>query len=239
MTESIQILGLFVLGSVLGVLVNLIVLRLPPALGAQWEAEALEVLGLDPQSVVTAIPGQTRLGTMRQVTTVLLTGVLAAWAGVHFGLGLKLFFPLLLGCGLLTLSLIDHDHQLLPDVLVYPLLWVGLIVNSFDLFTGLHDAVWGVVIGYTLLWLVRRSFRLVIGHHGVGLGDVKLLALLGAWGGWQILPGTVVISTMLAATIGIVLILCGKIERTTPLSFGPYLAVAGWCNLLFMKDWIY
>jgi leader peptidase (prepilin peptidase)/N-methyltransferase len=139
--------------------------------------------------------------------------------------------------GLLTLSLIDLEHQLLPDVLVLPLLWLGLIVNSVELFTSLTSAVWGAVGGYLVLWLLRGVSKLFSDTEGMGQGDLKLLAMLGAWGGWQILPGVLLMSTLAATVVFGVGMMSGKIDRKSPQPFGPFLAGAGWLALMYTPDW--
>ena len=140
---------------------------------------------------------------------------------------------LLLTWGLLAMSLIDIDHQLLPDSLVLPLLWLGLIVNSGDLFVSLVDALWGAIAGYLSLWTVYRLFKLVTGKEGMGYGDFKLLAMIGAWGGWQVLPLTILLSSLVGAVLGSVLLRVRGAAHGTPIPFGPYLAIAGWIALLW------
>ncbi|WP_369989692.1 A24 family peptidase [Pseudomonas xanthosomatis] len=159
-----------------------------------------------------------------------LLSLLVAW---HFGPGLAALLVMLLTWGLLALSLIDADHQLLPDVLVLPLLWLGLLVNAFGLLVPLSDALWGAVAGYLSLWSVYWVFRLLTGKEGMGFGDFKLLAMLGAWGGWQILPVTLMGASVAGALIGLVLLRLQRAQRGTPLPFGPYLAIAGWIALLW------
>ncbi|MFK3774795.1 prepilin peptidase [Pseudomonas sp. NPDC089406] len=159
-----------------------------------------------------------------------LLSLLVAW---HFGPGLAALLVMLLTWGLLALSLIDADHQLLPDVLVLPLLWLGLVVNAFSLLVPLSDALWGAVAGYLSLWSVYWVFRLLTGKEGMGFGDFKLLAMLGAWGGWQILPVTLMGASIAGALIGLVLLRLQRAQRGTPLPFGPYLAIAGWIALLW------
>src|SRR5690606_25145007 len=139
---------------------------------------------------------------------------------------------LLLTWGLLAMSLIDCDHQLLPDALVLPLLWLGLIVNNFGLFTSLEDALWGAVAGYLSLWSVYWLFKLLTGKEGMGYGDFKLLAMLGAWGGWQILPLTILLSSLVGAILGVIMLRLRKAATGTPIPFGPYLAIAGWAALI-------
>ncbi|MCM2332232.1 MAG: A24 family peptidase, partial [Pseudomonas sagittaria] len=140
---------------------------------------------------------------------------------------------LLLSWGLLAMSLIDADHQLLPDVLVLPLLWLGLIVNQSGLFASPSDAFWGAVAGYLSLWSVYWLFKLVTGKEGMGYGDFKLLAMLGAWGGWQILPLTILLSSVVGAVLGLIILRLRSAASGTPLPFGPYLAIAGWIALLW------
>ena len=169
----------------------------------------------------------------RYPLTELACGVLSAFVAWHFGFGWQACMVLILSWGLLAMSLIDAEHQLLPDVLVLPLIWLGLIVNSFGLFVSLHDAFWGAVAGYMALWTVFWLFKLITGKDGIGYGDFKLLAMLGAWGGWQILPLTILLSSLLGAIIGVVVLRLRDAKTSTPLPFGPYLAIAGWIALLW------
>ena len=163
----------------------------------------------------------------------LACGLLSAFIAWHFGFGWQAAAMLVLAWGLLAMSLIDADHQLLPDALVLPLLWLGLIVNTFGLFTNLHDALWGAVAGYMSLWLVFWLFKLVTGKEGMGYGDFKLLAMLGAWGGWQILPLTILLSSLVGAVLGLIMLRLRNATTSTPIPFGPYLAIAGWIALLW------
>jgi len=163
----------------------------------------------------------------------LACGVLSAFIAWHFGFGWQAAAMLVLSWGLLAMSLIDADHQLLPDALVLPLLWLGLVVNAFGLFTSLGDALWGAVAGYLSLWSVFWLFKLVTGKEGMGYGDFKLLALLGAWGGWQILPLTILLSSLVGAILGVIMLRIRNVQTSTPIPFGPYLAIAGWIALLW------
>lgn len=163
----------------------------------------------------------------------LLCGVLSGVVAWHFDFSWQAGTMLLLTWGLLAMSMIDIDHQLLPDSLVLPLLWLGLIVNSFGLFASLEDALWGAVVGYLALWSVYWLFKLVTGKEGMGYGDFKLLAMLGAWGGWQVLPLTILLSSVVGAVLGTVMLRMQKAESGTPIPFGPYLAIAGWIALLW------
>lgn len=169
----------------------------------------------------------------RYPLTELACGLLSAFIAWHLGFGWPACALIVLTWGLLAMSLIDSEHQLLPDVLVLPLLWLGLIVNSFGLFVPLHDALWGAVAGYMALWSVFWLFKLITGKDGIGHGDFKLLALLGAWGGWQILPLTILLSSLVGALLGVIVLRLRKAQTSTPIPFGPYLAIAGWIALLW------
>ena len=169
----------------------------------------------------------------RYPLTELACGLISAVVAWHFGFGWQAGAVMLLSWGLLAMSLIDVDHQLLPDVLVLPLLWLGLMLNSVELLVPLPDALWGAVIGYMSLWTVFWLFKLATGKDGMGYGDFKLLALLGAWGGWQILPMTLLISSLVGVCGGLILLRRSKIQAATPMPFGPYLAIAGWIAVLW------
>ncbi len=167
----------------------------------------------------------------------LACGLLSGYVAWHFGFTWQAGAMLVLTWGLLAMSMIDIDHQLLPDSLVLPLLWLGLILNSFGLFVSLESALWGAVAGYLSLWSVYWLFKLVTGKEGMGYGDFKLLAMLGAWGGWQVLPLTILLSSVVGAVLGTILLRVQRAESSTPIPFGPYLAIAGWIALLW-GDWI-
>lgn len=171
--------------------------------------------------------------SMRYPLVELTCGLLSAYVAWHFGFNWQAGTMLLLTWGLLAMSLIDADHQLLPDVLVLPLLWLGLILNYFGLFTSLENALWGAIAGYLSLWSVYWLFKLVTGKEGMGYGDFKLLAMLGAWGGWQILPLTILLSSLVGAVLGVIMLRLRNAQTSTPIPFGPYLAIAGWIALLW------
>ncbi len=163
----------------------------------------------------------------------LACGLLSGYVAWHFGFTWEAGAMLLLTWGLVAMSMIDIDHQLLPDSLVLPLLWLGLILNNFGLFVSLESALWGAVAGYLSLWSVYWLFKLVTGKEGMGYGDFKLLAMLGAWGGWQVLPLTILLSSVVGAVLGTILLRVRRAESSTPIPFGPYLAIAGWIALLW------
>lgn len=163
----------------------------------------------------------------RYPTIEFVTGLLSCLVIWHFGFSWQGGVMLLLTWALITLTMIDFDHQLLPDNITLPLLWIGLIANSFGLFCSLPEALWGAVFGYLSLWSVYWLFKLVTGKEGMGYGDFKLLAVLGAWFGWQMLPLIILLSSLVGAIIGIFLLVLKNKGKSIPIPFGPYLAAAG------------
>lgn len=157
----------------------------------------------------------------------LLSGLLTAAVAWRFGYGMACLAAMVFVWCLIALTFIDWDTQLLPDSLTLPLLWLGLLLNLNQLFATLSDAVLGAMLGYLLLWGVYWLFKLTTGKEGMGYGDFKLLAALGAWFGWQLLPLIIMLSSVVGALVGIVLIVAFKQGRSTPIPFGPYLAGAG------------
>ncbi len=156
-----------------------------------------------------------------------ISGILCGFAAWHFGFGLAAVGALLFIWALLALTAIDFDTQLLPDDITLPLLWAGLLFNLFGVFANLPSAVLGAVIGYLALWIVYWLFKLTTGKEGMGYGDFKLLAALGAWLGWQMLPLIILLSSLVGAVVGITLIVALKHGRNIPIPFGPYLAGGG------------
>lgn len=165
----------------------------------------------------------------------LLTGILSGALVWHFGSGLAGLATLLFAWLLIAMTFIDADTQLLPDDLTLPLLWVGLLVNLNGTFVPLSDAVIGAAAGYLSLWSVYWLFKLTTGKEGMGYGDFKLLAALGAWLGWKMLPVIILLSSVVGAVVGISLILFARRGRNNPIPFGPYLAAAGMIALLYGK----
>lgn len=164
-----------------------------------------------------------------------MTGLLSGLVAWHFGFGIAGLSALILLWGMIALTFIDADTQLLPDSITLPLLWLGLIVNSDSTFTDLRSAVLGAVFGYLALWSVYWLFKLATKKEGMGYGDFKLLAAIGAWLGWQVLPLVILLSSVVGAVIGIALIVLARMGRNIPLPFGPYLAMAGFIALLWGK----
>jgi len=163
----------------------------------------------------------------------LLTGLVSAYAAWHFGPTLQLAGALLLIWALIALSAIDFDTQLLPDSITLPLLWLGLLFNLSATFAELPAAVIGAMAGYLALWSVFWLFKLATGKEGMGYGDFKLLAALGAWLGWPLLPAIILISSVVGAVVGVTLIIAARHGRNVPIPFGPYLAAAGVITLFW------
>lgn len=166
----------------------------------------------------------------------LLSAGLAALCAWHFGFSLAGFSAILLSWALISLSFIDYDTQYLPDQITLPFLWLGLILNLNNTFTDIESAIIGTIAGYLTLWSVHHLFKLITKKEGMGYGDFKLLALLGAWMGWQVLPAIIILSSLVGSIIGITLILFKKHQREIPIPFGPYLAIAGWIALLWGNE---
>ena len=163
----------------------------------------------------------------------LLTGCLSVLVAWQFGFSLAALAGLALTWSLIALSFIDVDRQLLPDDLTLPLLWAGLLFNIFAVFVSLSSAVIGAAAGYISLWLVYQLFKLTTGKEGMGYGDFKLFAVLGAWLGWQSLPLIILLASMVGAVVGISFIVFFGHDRRMPIPFGPFLCAAGWIALLW------
>jgi len=161
------------------------------------------------------------------------TAGLSLVVAMHYGVTLNTLFILLLTWGLICLTLIDYDHMLLPDQITLPLLWLGLLININGLIVPLESAVIGAVVGYMSLFSIFWGFKLITGKDGMGHGDFKLVALFGAWLGWQLLPLLILMASVVGAIIGIILIVLKKQKREQAIPFGPYLAIAGWITLLW------
>jgi leader peptidase (prepilin peptidase)/N-methyltransferase len=170
----------------------------------------------------------------------LATGLLSAWVAWHFGFGPPAACALLITWSLIALTGIDIDHQLLPDGITLPLMWIGLLaavvvgpIAGSPIPVSARDAVIGAAAGYGSLWLVFHIFRLITGKEGMGFGDFKLFAALGAWLGWKLLPLVILLSAATGAVIGILLIVLRGRDRAAPMPFGPYLAAAGWVAMMY------
>jgi leader peptidase (prepilin peptidase)/N-methyltransferase len=165
-----------------------------------------------------------------------ITAVLSAGVAWHFGFGLAGLAALAFTFVLIALTFIDADTTLLPDSLTLPLLWAGLLLNTGGTFAPLSEAVIGAAAGYLILWTIYWLFKLATGKEGMGYGDFKLLAALGAWFGWKMLLPILLLSSVVGATVGIILLVLARRGRDIPIPFGPYLAAAGFIALLYGQD---
>ncbi|MBN8443291.1 MAG: prepilin peptidase [Thauera sp.] len=165
-----------------------------------------------------------------------LTASLSGYAAWHFGFGAAAIGALFFVWAMIALAFIDLDTQLLPDDLTLPLLWLGLALNLGGTYTSLSSAVVGAMAGYLALWSIYWLFKLVTGKEGMGYGDFKLLAAIGAWLGWPLLPLTILLSSLVGAAVGIALILFARHGRNVPIPFGPYLAAAGVIALFWGEE---
>ncbi len=177
--------------------------------------------------------------SMRYPLIEMLTGILSALVATHFGYSMECAAALILLWSLIALSVIDLDHQLLPDIITLPLMWLGLGLSLFShgdgnpIFVGPQDAIIGAIAGYLSLWSIYQGFKLVTGKEGMGYGDFKLLAALGAWLGWQMLFLIVILSAIVGLVAALGMIVFRGHDRQVPIPFGPYLAVAGFIALIW------
>ncbi len=198
------------------------------AIGALENIPVISYLGLRGKCRQCRTPISARYPIIEAFTAIVSAGLI--W---HFGAGVTGLATLVFSWLLIAMSCIDADTQLLPDDLTFPLLWAGLLLNLHGVFVPLHEAVIGAAAGYLCLWSIYWAFKLITGKEGMGYGDFKLLAALGAWLGWKMLPSIILMSSLVGAIVGISLIVFSKRARDKPIPFGPYLAAAGFLALLF------
>jgi leader peptidase (prepilin peptidase)/N-methyltransferase len=161
------------------------------------------------------------------------TGLLSTLVAWHFGFGLAGFAAIVATWLLIAMTFIDLDTMLLPDQLTLSLLWLGLILSIESPFVSSQDALIGAAVGYLSLWSLYWAFKLLTGKEGMGYGDFKLLAAIGAWVGWQHLPVVILLSSFVGAVAGVTLLTIQGKDRNQPIPFGPYLAAAGWLTILY------
>ncbi|WP_036231917.1 prepilin peptidase [Marinobacterium litorale] len=256
------VVGLF-FALMVGSFLNVVILRLPVMMEREWLADTGQATEEHQERFNLAVPASrcnkcghqirwfenipvisflvlkgccSQCGTRisaRYPSIEALSGLLGAFIGWQYGLGVEGIALLLLTWSLIALTFIDIDHQLLPDKITLPLLWLGLLLNSQGVFTGLENAVYGAAAGYLVLWSVFWAFKLLTGKEGMGYGDFKLLAAIGAWGGYQVLPLTILLSSVVGVILAFALMAAKRHEASNPLPFGPYLAIAGWIAILW------
>ncbi len=165
-----------------------------------------------------------------------MSAALSLWVAWYFGVSIQTLWALVLTWNLIALTVIDVDHQLLPDAITLPLLWLGMLLSLSGVFTDPQSAIIGATAGYLILWSVYHLFRLTTGKQGMGYGDFKLLAVFGAWLGWQMVPLIILLSSLVGAILGLIMIMFRGRDKNIPIPFGPYLAIAGWIAMLWGKD---
>ncbi|VAW51615.1 Leader peptidase (Prepilin peptidase) / N-methyltransferase [hydrothermal vent metagenome] len=163
----------------------------------------------------------------------LFTSIASLLTAHVFGVTIQTIAALFFCWTLIALTLIDLKKQLLPDNITLPLLWLGIVLNLNNIFTDLKSSIIGAIAGYLILWSVYQLFKLLTKKEGMGFGDFKLLAALGAWVGFSYLPQIILISSVVGSIAGISMLLIGKTKQQQPIPFGPYLAVSGWIALLW------
>lgn len=166
----------------------------------------------------------------------LFTATLSVFVVWMFAYSWESLYVLIFTWSLLCLTCIDLDHHMLPDVITLPLLWLGLLLSTVNIFTNSHDAIIGAVVAYASLWLFVKLFKCLTGKDGMGHGDFKLFAVFGAWLGWQVLPFIIIFAAVTGAIAGIIFLLCTRQGRNTPIPFGPYLAISGWLAMFWGQD---
>ena len=256
------------LGLLVGSFLNVVILRLPRMLEADWKAEARDLLDLPadaqpgkkislthppsccPGCAAAIRPWQNipviswlllrgrcancKTGISIQYPLVeLASALLSAVCVWRFGWSPQLAAALVFTWTLIALTVIDLRDTLLPDDLTLPLMWIGLALSTLGVFVGMSASIWGAIAGYLSLWSIYHLFRIITGKHGMGYGDFKLMAALGAWFGAAALPLMLLLSSLVGATVGVGLIVFRKHDRNLPIPFGPYLAGAGWLMLIW------
>lgn len=171
--------------------------------------------------------------SIRYPVVELITGIASLFVAYSFGVTIQTLAALLFTWTLIALTLIDLQKQILPDDITLPLLWSGILLSFFDIFTDLTSSVIGAMAGYLILWSVYQLFKLLTKKEGMGFGDFKLLAALGAWTGFAYLPQIILVSSVVGSIAGISMLIIGKTKQQQPIPFGPYLAIAGWIALLW------
>ena len=246
-----------IIGVIIGSFLNVVIHRLPKMMELAWQKELAQDDAknlrrynlLTPRSAcphcnhsigllenIPIISYALQKGTCRHcknpisaryLAVELLSGLIVAFIAWQFGWSTHTVASSILALSLLTLTCIDLETQLLPDNITLPLVWLGLLFNLNQEFTTIESAVLGAVFGYLILWAIYWLFKIITNKEGMGYGDFRMLAAIGAWLGWAVLPLVILISSLTASIVGITLILLKKQDRATAIPFGPYLALAG------------
>ena len=260
-SPTVLALAGLVFGSIIGSFLNVVILRLPMILQAEWGRESRSFLGLDPvpeepislskprsrcpscDTMIKAIHNIPILSycflrgrcnacsnpiSMQYPLVELGTGLLTALLLSAYGLTLQTCLSLIFSYALIALAVIDGREKILPDQITLPLLWLGLILNLNGFYVGIEEAVIGAILGYMPLWLLFWIFKWLTGKEGMGYGDFKLSAAIGAWLGWKMVPVVILIASVLGTIVGCCAIIFAGRDRNIPLAFGPYLCVSGW-----------
>ena len=263
---AVFVVAVSLLSLLVGSFLNVVVHRLPIMMEKEWEAQCKPEEDLPNETYNLAVPRSACPHCGHRITAIenipiisylflrgkcsncgtkisarypiveFITALLSALVAWKFGFSWETLAALVFTWCLICLTLIDFDTQLLPDSITLPLLWLGLLVSLFGFFVELKPAVIGVMAGYLSLWSVYHLFKLVTGKEGMGFGDFKLLAALGAWLGWQALPTVIFFSALVGAVVGIALIVIRGRDRNIPIPFGPFLATAGWLTFMLGDD---
>lgn len=265
----------FIVGSIIGSFLNVVIYRYPIMLQQAWKAECQQYLSNKtpniqksfnlcfPQShcphcqkhipfwlnipIVSFIVLRGKCFychvkiPLRYFLVEIISGIATIIVFQHFSISLQLPELLVFTYGLIMLSVIDFEHQFLPDTITFLLLWLGLLVSTQHIFTSPTDAIFAIMIGYLFLWIIAKAYLLVRKKEGIGMGDCKLLGMIGAWVGTQSLLNVLLIAALLAVLISIILLCAKKIDVNTKIPFGPFLAFAGWITLFYgpqMTLWI-
>lgn len=252
---SIFLLGIIFLGLIIGSFLNVVIVRVPrmvldPIDGDNMQSFNLlwpcshcpncqtPILWFDniPLFSYLWLKGQCRNChqkiSVRYPFVEVFTAITSVIVAYHFGLSLHTLWALILVWSLIALAIIDFEHTILPDSITLPFLWIGLFINTFETFTTANYAILGAIVGYLSLWTIYWVFKLLTHKDGMGYGDFKLLAMLGAWLGWQALPLIILIASFLGSIMGISLILLKKKDKNSAIPFGPFLAIGGYSALL-------
>jgi leader peptidase (prepilin peptidase)/N-methyltransferase len=229
MSQSYLLMSAGLLGLLIGPLLTWLAFSVPARLDREWHDQAREVLELEP--MIFSAKGETASRAFLLGMSV-LSGLLTTLVVSKFGMSVQSISLSLLTWILLVACAIDLRHKILPDQLIQPLMWLGLIVNSYTIFCSLEDAFYGAVGGYLSFWIIGRSFEWLTGRVGLGDGDFKLIAVFGAWMGWQALPSIILTASIIGLVIGVIYLRLKQDDQDLSFPFGPAIAIGGFWYVL-------